>query len=112
MKTRGANIHCSICSAQPFPDDPAIRESFDLLRADGDWFTRASPPGQKGPRMQRVASVASPTALDMFENMIGEQFATLAEAIDDKNETAWQALETVEEEVARGLEALKKAIVK
>jgi hypothetical protein len=36
----------------------------------------------------------------------------LAEAIDDKNETAWQALETVEEEVARGLEALKKAIVK
>jgi hypothetical protein len=111
MKTRGANIHCSICSAQPFPDDPAIRESFDLLRADGDWFCELQRPAKKV-RMQRVASVASPTALDMFENMIGEQFATLAEAIDDKNETAWQALETVEEEVARGLEALKKAIVK
>jgi hypothetical protein len=36
-KTYGAGIRCAICDAQPWPDDPAIRESFNLTRSDDGW---------------------------------------------------------------------------
>jgi hypothetical protein len=39
MKVFGAGIKCSVCDAQPFPDDPTrTRESFDLLKVDGVWL--------------------------------------------------------------------------
>lgn len=37
MKTRGANIFCLVCHAEPWPDDPAIRETFDLRLVNGGW---------------------------------------------------------------------------
>jgi hypothetical protein len=111
MKTRGANIHRSVCHAEPYPDDPTIRETFNLLRVGDGWFCELHRPAKKT-RTERTVPVASVTAVDVFENLIGEQFAILGEAIDDGAETAWQALETVEEEVARGLEALKQAVAR
>jgi hypothetical protein len=38
-KVYGARIYCRVCHAEPWPDDPATtRETFDLLRVDGDWL--------------------------------------------------------------------------
>jgi hypothetical protein len=48
-KVYGAGIKCSVCGAEPWPDDPAkTRESFDLLKIDGVWLCeRCRPPEEK-----------------------------------------------------------------
>jgi hypothetical protein len=46
-KTRGANIFCAVCHAEPFPDDPGVRETFELCRYGPDGQVAESPrPGQ------------------------------------------------------------------
>jgi hypothetical protein len=46
-KTRGANIACAVCGAEPYPDDPAIRETFELRRYGPDGKIAEGPkPGE------------------------------------------------------------------
>jgi hypothetical protein len=61
MKTRGANIRCVICGAEPWPDDPGVRETLDLIKLDakdkptggeGRWVCERCPPRVKGARRQ------------------------------------------------------------
>jgi hypothetical protein len=46
MKTRGANIFCSVCRARPYADifgPPGARVDFDLMRLDGQGRPSESP---------------------------------------------------------------------
>jgi hypothetical protein len=55
MKVYGPGIFCSECHAEPFPDDPAVRETFDLMRgADGEWRCEL----HRAPEDKRVAAEA------------------------------------------------------
>lgn len=46
-KVFGARIVCVVCGAQPWPDDPAIPERFDLMRFDANGWPSESPnPGE------------------------------------------------------------------
>jgi hypothetical protein len=37
VKSYGANIRCSVCGAEPYPDDPTTRETFELKRYACGW---------------------------------------------------------------------------
>ena len=55
-KVYGASIFCSVCHAEPFPDDPATtRETFDLLRVDGAWFCERHRPPKTAPKDSAAA---------------------------------------------------------
>jgi hypothetical protein len=87
MKIYGANIFCNVCHAEPWPDDPAVRETFDLIRVKEGWRCEAHrSPGQRAARI----AVTSAAAL-----------AELEQAIAGKADPA---------EIARALAALKKTI--
>lgn len=54
-KTYGANIRCSVCGGEPWPDDPATRERFDLTRVGDAWFCEKDrPPWKRAPRAVAV----------------------------------------------------------
>jgi hypothetical protein len=60
VKIYGAGIFCSICHAEPFPDDPAtIRETFDLLRVNGEWFCEQHRPSEKEKKKAQGGSKAA-----------------------------------------------------
>ena len=58
MKTRGAEIRCALCGAEPWPDDASVRVTFDLIKLDakdrptggeeGRWVCEACPPRARG----------------------------------------------------------------
>lgn len=55
-KSYGAQIFCSVCHAEPFPDNPATtRETFDLLRIGGDWFCERHRPPKNVPKTSTPA---------------------------------------------------------
>jgi hypothetical protein len=39
----GARILCVVCGARPYPDEPGVRETFDLLRIGPDGKPSESP---------------------------------------------------------------------
>jgi hypothetical protein len=51
--TFGAGIICSACGARPWPTDPSIPESFDLIRTPGGWLCERHP--ERGPRAAAAA---------------------------------------------------------
>jgi hypothetical protein len=124
VKTYGAFIRCSICGSQPFPDDPATRESFDLRRfgpsgapaaspAEGEWrCERHFPPRQNIPPAARVTP---DQALTEFERLLSAEGARLAEALptraDDDDDDNEIALVSYRLEIERGLGELWKSIV-
>jgi hypothetical protein len=65
VKIRGADIRCVVCGAEPWPDDPGVRETFDLIKLDakdrptggdeGRWVCEACPPRARVARMRRRA---------------------------------------------------------
>jgi hypothetical protein len=57
MKIFGAGIKCVVCDAQPFPDDPAVRETFDLLKIDGAWLCEL----HRAPEEKRAAAAEADT---------------------------------------------------
>jgi hypothetical protein len=112
MKSFGANIFCGVCAAQPFPDNPAIRESFNLTRIGDDWFCEQHRPSTKEKRASRAIAAAPAEAVDQFEQVLAGEFAGLEEAIanDDRGDAAG-AFKDYGEALGRALTDLKKAIV-
>jgi hypothetical protein len=120
-KTYGANIRCCICGAEPWPDNPATRECFDLGRFGPDGRPAESPTvgewrcdehrPERLPKQLLSRDAASPTeALHEFERLLATEGARLDEALasldDDFAEIAVKAFH---EEIARGLTDLRKA---
>lgn len=123
MKTYAANIRCSACGAEPWPDGPAVRESFNLRRFGANGHPAESPspgewrcelhfpaPGQPSAAKPRVARIASAEALANFERVFTDETARLDEAIADQDGTA-SALETFRQEIGRALAAARKAVL-
>jgi hypothetical protein len=123
MKTYGANIRCSACGAQPWPDNFATRESFNLRRFGPHGYAAETPspgewrcelhfpaPGQPSAAKPRVARVASDEALANFERVFADEAARLDEAIADQDGAA-SALEAFRQEVERALAAARKAVL-
>jgi hypothetical protein len=121
MKTYGANIRCSACGAEPWPDHPTIPECFNLRRfgpdgpaespAEGEWRCEKHLPQQQPvtpkPRPTRCAPVE---ALANFERVFTDEIARLDEAIADQDGAA-SALEAFGQEVGRALAAARKAVL-
>jgi hypothetical protein len=110
MKTFGANIFCSVCQAQPYPDNPAIRETFNLTRVGDDWFCEEHRP-PKAKRAPRVTAATPAEAVDQFERILATEFAALEEAVDDgdRGDIA-DALKGYGDEFKRALTDLKKVV--
>jgi hypothetical protein len=70
VKTFGAGIFCTKCSAQPWPDDPAIRESFDLLDTSEGWRCELHRAGLSIPRAKPVTASQ---ALEGLERALKER---------------------------------------
>ena len=116
MKTFGANIRCSVCDAQPWPDNPATtRETFDLARIGADWFCEQHRQSRK--RVSRAAAVTPTGALNEFERTLTDLTARLEAAFagsfdlseDDRNDV-YDAFAAYREEIARDLNEVKTAI--
>lgn len=120
-KTYGAGIRCSICGAEPYPpDDPAIRETFNLTRLGPDgraaeglepgaWFCEQHLPAKQSGSAKRECA-ASGSALANFEEILEAEGARLEEALKDRDDDgAENALTTYRREVARALAGLRKA---
>lgn len=105
MKSRGANIFCSVCHAEPWPDDPAIRETFDLQRVDDGWFCELHRAPRK--RTPRPATRAPLDVVAIFERTLAGELGRLAEAVDDD---ASKSVEACRAELERGLGGIRKAI--
>jgi hypothetical protein len=122
MKTYGAGIFCFACHAEPWPTDPAIRQTFSLVRlgpdgrpadspAEGQWcceqhlIPRLGAPAKRAPK-------ATPTgALTDFEVLLGAELANLGEEIADGDyHEAKEALVIFQREIERGFAALQKAV--
>ena len=102
MKTHGARIYCSVCHAEPYPDNPrTTRETFDLARVGDDWFCEQHRPAKKE-RSPRVVAAKPLEALSVFEELLEAQVARLLD------ETT--SLEAFQQEVGRGFAELKKAL--
>ena len=116
MKIYGANIRCSVCGAQPWPSDPAVRETFDLRRVDDGWFCELHrPPKEK--RASRPVAAMPLEALTAFENIIAAEGARLVAAIEDYGDgsdtieaRALDAVRAYSAEIARGAASLRKAV--
>ena len=102
--TYGANIRCTVCGAMPWPADPTTRETFDLLKIDGEWFCELHRPARK--RASRPAAPSPLEALAEFERLLAGELDRLEEAIDDRD----GAVDACRAELSRGLADLKKAI--
>lgn len=80
MKTRGANIFCSVCRAEPWPDDPAIHETFDLRLVNGEW--RCEQHRDRAPkRAPRSAPQTPRQALTELDAALAKESARLDEAL-------------------------------
>jgi hypothetical protein len=109
MKTYGANIRCSVCDSEPWPSDPAVRETFDLLRIGGSWFCELHrPPKEK--QAPRLVPTSPLEAVTEFERLFSVQGARLKGALrgrdDDNSRVAFEAYRELE----RGLASLKTAV--
>jgi hypothetical protein len=107
MKSRGANIFCSVCHAEPWPGDPAIRETFDLARVGDDWFCeRCRPVAQK--RAPRLVASSPAEATNEFERTLAAELARPEEAVGDDIS---EAVEACRAELERALAELRKALL-
>jgi hypothetical protein len=124
VKSYGANICCSVCSAEPWPSDPTVRASFDLRRfaangepaaspAEGEWRCELHRPPKR--RVPPAARVTPAEAVTEFERLIAVEAAHLEAALpiddDDNNDDREAALGDFRREIERGLGELRKAIV-
>jgi hypothetical protein len=103
--TYGANIRCTVCGAMPRPADPATRETFDLLKIDGEWFCELHRPARK--RASRPVAPSPLEALAEFERRLVSELSGLEETFDCD---ADRALDACRAELSRGLADLRKAI--
>jgi hypothetical protein len=119
MKMFGAKIYCAICSAQPYPDDPSIRETFDLRRFGPNGAPTASPAegewrcSEHFPPRQRVPSTARVTPLEAvaeFERLLTAEGARLEEALAEDSAGLLADFKAYSGEVARALAEVKKAL--
>jgi hypothetical protein len=121
-KTFGARILCSVCSAQPWPSDPAVRETFSLLRlgpngrpadspAPGEWRCEAHPIAEQDLPAKRAPRVAPVEALTSFGNVIEVEIARLGEEVAHGDRLdAEEALAAFQKEIERGFDSLRKAV--
>jgi hypothetical protein len=108
-KTYGARLFCHVCHAEPWPDSPEIRESFDLRRIDGALCCELHRPKRVSKQHAPCAAATLVVdALTAFEAVLAEQEASLAESISD-DDGAVAALDDFHEEVTRSLAELRKA---
>jgi hypothetical protein len=111
MKTFGAGIVCSICSAQPYPDNPTTtRESFDLALVDGSWFCEQCRPAKvKSPPRPVVASPID--ALGECERQVEAASAGFRETlVEDLNSDLASDFKLFSDQVARACAEAKKAV--
>ena len=110
MKTYGARIYCSVCHAEPYPDNPrTTRETFDLARVGDDWFCEQHRPAKKE-RAPRVAAAKPLEALGVFEELLEAQVARLLDETTGDDDPVVAALEASQQELGRGFAELKKAL--
>jgi hypothetical protein len=112
MKTFGAGIFCSVCSAQPYPNNPATtRESFDLQRVNGEWFCERCRPAQK--RAARPVASSPLEALRQFEQLLEGERARFEGALVEDCEDCGYLIDdfrVCSDEIARGLAELRKVL--
>jgi hypothetical protein len=122
MKSYGARIRCATCGAEPWPDDPGIRETFDLRRFGPDGRVAESP--KKGewrcsehfpkPNERRapVASVRPAEALAELEETLAVENARLDGAVFDTDgafDDIVEALDAHHQKIERSLAKFRKA---
>jgi hypothetical protein len=122
MKRFGAFVVCSICSAQPWPTDAAIRETFSLLRlgpdgrpaetpSKGEWRCEEHPIARQDLPAERAPRASPIEALTNFENLLTAESARLSEeVVTGHPDDAVTALASFQQEVGRGFAELRKAV--
>ena len=109
MKIYGANIRCSVCGAEPWPSDPAVRETFDLRRVDDGWFCELHrPPKEK--RASRPVAATPLEALAEFERLLEAEGAHLEAAIVHDSDDLLPEFKAYSSEVARAFAEVRKAL--
>ena len=120
-KTSDAFIHCAVCGALPWPSDPAIRETFSLLRlgpnghpadspSEGEWRCEQHPIAKQDLPAKRAPRASGSEALTDFENVLEVEIAHLGEEVAHGDRLdAESALVAFKQEIGRGLAALRKA---
>jgi hypothetical protein len=105
-KVFGARIVCVVCGAQLFADpESGFRESFDLLRIDGEWRCELHR-AEKQQRASRAVAAAPLEALAQFERLLEDESARFEAAlVMDRSGFA-----TFSRKIERGLAGLRKAL--
>lgn len=110
MKSRGANVFCSVCHAEPYPDDPSTtRETFDLIHVDDAWFCEQHRPA-KQMRPSRIAAATPLAALAEFERVCEAESARFEEVLVEDDNDLLPEFKAYSSEVARALAEVRKAL--
>ena len=108
MKIFGAGIRCEVCSAQPYPDDPSIRETFSLTKVADAWYCEEHVPSKRE-RVARAATATPAEALDAFEAALGTENGRFQEALVGDHADLAAAFKAYVDKVRRALAEVKNA---